>query len=143
MDEVLGMGGWSHVSLRTWNEDYKTGKGTAAVRVYHECVLIVRGVYITQAIGDMSYYPGNEQMNYGDAWQGSQSASLRRCLRDFGVGLQAWSKVFAKGWFERQRTGHTPRRRSRRSRLASTQGHPHQTLSGKGCDGQHTRLRPG
>ena len=106
MDEVLGMGGWSHVSLRTWNEDYKTSKGSAATRVYHECVLIVRGVYITQAIGDMSYYPGNPEMNYGDAWQGSQSASLRRCLRDFGVGLQAWSKVFAKGWFERQRVGH-------------------------------------
>jgi hypothetical protein len=106
MDEVLGMGSWSHVSLRTWNEDYKTSKGYAAVRVYHECALIVRGVYITQAVGDMSYYPNNPEMNYGDAWQGSQSASLRRCLRDFGVGLQAWSKVFAAGWFERQRKGH-------------------------------------
>ena len=114
MDEVLGMGGWSHVSLRTWNEEYKTTKNTPAVRVYHECVLIVRGVYITQAIGDMSYYPGNPDMNYGDAWQGSQSASLRRCLRDFGVGLQAWSKVFAAGWFERkrasQRGGNAPGR---------------------------------
>lgn len=104
MDEGLGMGGWSVVALRTWNEDYKTrgNPPNPAVRVYHECVLIVRGVYICQAVGDMSYFPGNPEMNYGDAYQGSQSHSLRRCLRDFGVGLQAWSKTFQKGWFDRQ-----------------------------------------
>lgn len=108
MDEALGVGSWSHVSLRTWSENYKTSKGFDAVRVYHECVLIVRGVYICQAVGDMSYFPNNPEMNYGDAYQGSQSHSLRRCLRDFGVGLQAWSKTFQKGWFERQRSGNHP-----------------------------------
>ena len=101
LDEALGMGGWSLVPVRTWNEDYKTSSG-AAIRVYRECVLIVRGVFITQATGDMSYYPANQSQNYGDAYQGAESHSLRRCLKNFGVGLQAYSKPFQSGWFERK-----------------------------------------
>lgn len=101
LDEALGMGGWSLVPIRTWNEEYKTSTA-AAVRVYRECVLIVRGVFITQATGDMSYYPNNQATNYGDAYQGAESHSLRRCLKNFGVGLQAYSKAFQVGWFERK-----------------------------------------
>jgi len=104
LDEVLGMGGWSLVPIRTWNEEYKASSGPA-VRVYRECVLIVRGVFVTQATGDMTYYPNNPATNYGDAYQGSESHALRRCLKNFGVGLQAYSKVFQAGWFERQRAG--------------------------------------
>jgi hypothetical protein len=104
LDEVLGMGGWSLVPIRTWTEEYKTST-SPAVRVYRECVFIARGVFITQATGDMSYYPNNPSQNYGDAYTGSESHALRRCLKNFGVGLQAYSKVFQVGWFERHRTG--------------------------------------
>ncbi len=109
MDEALGLGGWSLVPIRTWTEEYKTSTGPA-IRVYRECVLIVRGVFITQATGDMSYFPSNQSQNYGDAYQGAESHSLRRCLKNFGIGLQAYSKVFQAGWFERQRAGNAPGR---------------------------------
>lgn len=106
LDEVLGMGSWSLVPIRTWNEEYKVSTGPA-IRVYRECVLIIRGVFITQATGDMTYYPNNQSTNYGDAYQGSESHALRRCLKNFGVGLQAYSKPFQAGWFERRKnSGH-------------------------------------
>lgn len=102
LDTVLGMGQWTPVPIRFWTEEYKTKAGRHATRVYCEGVLIIRGVYVAQAVGDMAYYPDNDMTNYGDAYTGAQTAFLRRCCEDFGIGSQAWSKTFCEGWFERR-----------------------------------------
>ncbi len=96
-DEALGMGQWAIVMLNRWAEE----KGNATT-VYFEGALIVRGCYVTQAIGDMVYYPNNASQNFGDATEGAESACLRRCAKKFGVGLQAWSKTWCEGWWTRQ-----------------------------------------
>lgn len=108
LDKVLGMGQAVLVPLRLWQEEAKWtdsyGAEKTCVIVYVEAAFIVRGHYITQAVGDMAYYQNNPGQNYGDAVEGAETAALRRCAKKFGVGLQAWSKTWCEGWWMRKGT---------------------------------------
>lgn len=97
-NKVLGVGQWSVITVRSWSEDYKTAKGQDASRVYCEAVLLVRGCVAGSAIGSMDYFKGNAAQNYGDAFEGSKTAALRRCAKEFGVGLQCYSKEWCEQW---------------------------------------------
>lgn len=109
LDDVIGMGKWAIIRTRPhWGEEYQTGKREQAVRVYAECALVVKGCFVSEAIGEMTYFPNNPSQNYGDAAEGAVTAAFRRCCKNFGVGLQAWKKDFADGWKRRQQSG-TPR----------------------------------
>jgi hypothetical protein len=104
-NEVLGIGQWAIVPRSRWNEKFKTEKGKDADRVYVEAMLIVRGCFVAEAVGDMVYYPDSQSQNYGDAVEGAKTSAFRRCAKEFGVGLQAWKKEFGEGWWSRRRAG--------------------------------------
>jgi hypothetical protein len=99
----------------SWNEDFRTKGNPAkgippqeAVRVYVRGMMLVRGVYVGESVGDMDYYPSNGQQNYGDAFEGAKTAAFRRCAKEFGVGVQAWDKHWCDGWWQRKRTTPLP-----------------------------------
>lgn len=102
---VFGMGKWAMVPRNRWAEPFKTQKGVEGSRVYVEAMLIVRGCFVSEAVGEMEYYPSNASQNYGDAVEGAESAAFRRCAKKFGVGLQAWKKDWCDGWWARRRGG--------------------------------------
>ncbi len=101
-NKVIGIGQWSLIVRNRWTEQFTTAKKEPAHRVYVEAVMVVRGCYAGEAIGDMTYYPNNPSTNFGDAVEGAKSAALRRCAKELGVGLQAWHKAFAEDWFKRR-----------------------------------------
>lgn len=103
--EVLGPGQWAVIPRNRWTEDFKTSKNEPGVRVYVEAMLVVRGSFVSEAVGDMSYFPGNAQTNLGDAVEGAKTAAFRRCAKEFGVGLQAWKKEWVEGWWRRKKAG--------------------------------------
>lgn len=105
MNQVFGPGQWAIVPRNRWAENYKTSAGKDAVRVYVEAMLCIRGCFAAEAIGDMDYFPHNSATNYGDAVEGAKSAALRRCVKELGVGLQAWKKDWCEGWWQRKRAG--------------------------------------
>jgi len=105
LDEVLGMGQWALVPRNRWAEPFKTTQGKDGSRVYFEGMLMVRGCFVSEAIGEMEYYPHNASQNYGDAVEGAESACLRRCCKKWGIGLQAWKKDWCEGWWQRKRAG--------------------------------------
>jgi hypothetical protein len=95
------MGQWALVRSRPhWGEDFVTGKGQKAVRIYADCALLIRGCLVSEAIGEMVYYPNNAIQSYGDAEEGSETAAFRRCAKKIGVGLQAWKKDFCEAWMK-------------------------------------------
>lgn len=110
LNRVIGIGQWSIIPRSRWAVDGVTQKGTAMSTVYVEAMLVVRGAYVSEAIGDMVYYPDSAGTNYGDAVEGAKSAALRRCLKEFGVGLQAWSKEWTEGWWRRHNAPKTAAR---------------------------------
>lgn len=109
LNEVLGVGQWSIVPRSRWGEDFtipakERGKpDIQACRIYVEAMLLIRGCFVAEAVGDMVYYKNNQSQNYGDAVEGAKTAALRRCAKELGVGLQAWKKDWCAGWWARQR----------------------------------------
>jgi hypothetical protein len=104
--EAFGLGQWALITRSRWPEEFTTkGRdnkpGLPGVRIYVEAVLLIRGCFVAEAVGDMAYYPHNDSTNYGDAVEGAKSAALRRCVKELGVGLQQWKKGFAEGWMHR------------------------------------------
>ena len=83
---------------REWTEE----KGNAII-VYSEVMLMVRGCYVAEAVGEMAYYQSNAKTTYADAMEGAKTAAFRRLAKDFGVGLQAWKKGYSEGWWVRKR----------------------------------------
>lgn len=103
LNQVIGLGKWSNIVRRTWSEEFtvpaKPNKpASTACRIYVESVLLIRGCYVGEAIGDGTYYKSNAGGNYGDAYESAKTAAFRRCTKDFGIGLQAYSKDFAEQW---------------------------------------------
>jgi hypothetical protein len=104
MFEVFGPGRWSLISRRMWTEEFVTAKGNKAIRVYADCVLIVRGCYVGETIGAGSYFPNNPDMDYSDAAEAAQSEALRRiCGKYLGIGLQLWQKSWTEAWKVRRK----------------------------------------
>lgn len=101
--QVFGVGQWALVPRTRWAEDFLTAKGVEASRVYVEAMLLVRGCFVAEAVGDMVYYKNNDSQNYGDAVEGAKTAALRRCAKELGIGLQAWKKDWCEGWWARKR----------------------------------------
>lgn len=122
LNAVLGVGRWSLITRRTWAEEYVTRKNEPATRIYVEAVLVVRGCFAAEAIGDMTYYPKNASQNYGDAVEGAKSAALRRCAKELGIGLQVWHKDFCEGWMRRKLEAEEAGREAKRQEYAKQYG---------------------
>lgn len=109
LDDVLGMGQWALVRTKPhWAEEFTTQKGQKATRIYADCALLIKGCLVSEAIGEMVYYPNNPTQSYGDAAEGSETAAFRRCAKKIGVGLQAWKKDFCAAWMAKHRGGFKP-----------------------------------
>lgn len=109
LNRVLGIGQWSLIPRNRWAEPFKFYSKTDkcqkdGTRIYVEAMLLVRGCFVSEAVGAMEYYP-NDATNYGDAVEGAKTAALRRCCKEFGIGLQAWSKDWCDGWWQRRNQG--------------------------------------
>jgi len=109
LNEVFGTE-WAIIPRARWGEDFEYEKimydkskvMEKATRIYVEAMLVIRGCYVGEAIGDMTYYKSNAGQNYGDAVEGAKTGALRRCLKEtIGVGLQAFKKDFIAAWKER------------------------------------------
>lgn len=114
LNKVLGVGAAVPIRRREWAEEFqyrnKKGELVQAVRIYADVCLVVRGCLVGEAVGDGVYYKNNERSNYGDALESAKSNALRRCCKEFGVGLQVWMKDWCEGW--KKRNGHSePERR--------------------------------
>jgi hypothetical protein len=102
LNKVFRPGQWSIIPRNRWAEPFTTKSGTEGSRVYVEAMLVIRGAFVSEAIGEMEYYPSNAAQNYGDAVEGAKTAALRRCCKELGVGLQSWKKDFQDGWWARR-----------------------------------------
>lgn len=107
LNKVIGLGQWSIIPRNRWNEKFTFYSKNdrcqkEADRVYVEAMLLIRGAFVAEAVGDMAYYP-NDSTNYGDAVEGAKTAAFRRCAKELGVGLQAWDKTWCEQWWQRRR----------------------------------------
>ncbi len=105
MNETFGPGQWAIIPRNRWTEEFTTSNGKQGIKVYVEAMLLIRGCFVAEAVGDMDYWPKNDSTNFGDAVEGAKSAALRRCAKELGIGLQAWKKGWCEEWWTRNPTG--------------------------------------
>ena len=99
LSDVIGLGQWSFEIIRSWSEDFTAGNPPKpAVRVYVEGMLLIRGAKVGVAIGDGIYYKSNAKQSYGDGYESAKTAAFRRCAKDFGIGLQCFSKDWCEAF---------------------------------------------
>lgn len=98
--KVLGLGQWALIARSRWAQEDRD-----CTLVFVEAMLMIRGCFVSEAIGDMAFWPKNKSTNYGDAVEGATTQAFRRCAKHFGVGLQAWDKDWCNGWWERRNAG--------------------------------------
>lgn len=128
LNRVIGNGQWSIIPRKRWTENFtipatRDRQAQEAVRVYVEAMLVIRGCFVAEAIGDMVYYPNNQSQNFGDAVEGAKTAALRRCAKELGIGLQAWKKEWCNGWLSRnQGAGRGPQNAPGRSGGSQSSG---------------------
>ena len=141
-NKVFGHGQWAIIPRNRWSENYKAGRDQKdAVRVYVEAMLMVRGCFVGEAVGDMSYFPHNDSQNYGDAVEGAKTAAFRRCAKELGVGLQAWKKGWCEGWWERENAKRRGGRPAQNAPGASG-GSPHPAQPPKAAPAPQPATRP-
>jgi hypothetical protein len=88
--QVFGPGQWSLLRRREWVEGNQ---------IFAEWVLIVKGIFIGESIGAMTYHPSNLNMNYSDALEGTRGECLRRiAAKVLGCGSQVWYPDYAAKW---------------------------------------------
>lgn len=108
LNDVLGVGAAVPVRRREWSEKFqyeKDGAWLDAAVVYVDLVLLVRGCVVGEAIGEAVFYFSNKDGCYSDALESAKSNALRRCCKEFGVGLQAWMKGWSEEWKRRNPSG--------------------------------------
>jgi hypothetical protein len=112
LNDVFGPGQWSLIPRSRWSQPFsyekKGGEEVHGEKIYVEAMLLIRGCFVDEAIGDMDYFPKNNATNYGDAVEGAKTQALRRCAKTLGIGLQAWKKGWCEGWWKRNRMSNQP-----------------------------------
>lgn len=92
LNDVIGIGQW--VMLRR-SERIEGNK------VYVDCVLLIRGTLVAEAIGSGDYRPNNAMQDFGDAIEIAMSDALQRLCKRLGIGSQVWDAAYCEGWISR------------------------------------------
>ena len=115
LNEVIGIGQYRKIIVKDWNEKFtvpaKNGNPAyTATRIYIKMALIIRGCLVGEGIGEAEYYPTNASGSYGKSFESAKTAAFRLCLKEFGIGLQPYSKDFCDGWMAKYKNFDRPQK---------------------------------
>lgn len=99
LSNVLGLGQWKQVIRRNWEEEFTSGNPpSVSKRIYIDMVLLVRGCVVAEAIGNGVYMPKNPRDTYGDGFEKAKTNAFRLCCKEWGLGLQCYSKDWCEAF---------------------------------------------
>jgi len=98
LNDVLGLGSWALIKRSQRAEQTKTVEGKPLTRIYYEGVMLIRGAFVTEAVGVGQYHPNNPKEDYGSALESAMSDCLTRCCKRLGIGSQVWDKGYCDTW---------------------------------------------
>jgi len=90
LNQVFGPGQWAMVPRGKWTVDRDV--------MMREYVLLVRGHYVAEAVGQCEYQPTNDRMTWADAAEGVKSNALTRACKDLGIASECWDRIWANRW---------------------------------------------
>jgi hypothetical protein len=91
LNEVFGPGAWSLICREHYHDE-------EARMIYAEHVLIIRGCFVGEAVGEHSFN-ALEGEKYGDGLESTAAEALRRiCGKRLSCGNQLWQPDFCEKW---------------------------------------------
>lgn len=89
LNRTFGPGAWA---LLPRSIDVRDGM------LYYRGALFVHGRFVSEAIGEQPYTPGNDRMSYATAAEAAKSNCLVRCCKDLGIASDLWDPSFIRAW---------------------------------------------
>jgi hypothetical protein len=105
LNEAFGFGGWA---IRPVG-NFQVQEDGKRVNVYGTFQLWVLGRFVSQTVGEGTYWKGNAATNYSDATEICMSNALVRLCKVLGLASNCWDKRYAEGWkrkYAAKRTNH-------------------------------------
>lgn len=93
LNETFGIGQWALIPKGS-HKDPAPQKD----KLYLQGVLMVRGVFVAEAIGEAELHSNNPQQSWASVWESAKSDCITRCCKDLGIASQLWQPVFIKSW---------------------------------------------
>jgi len=93
LTKAFGPGGWALAP--------RGPARTLGDLVTYHGALYCLGRFVSEAVGECTYRPGNETMSYASALEGARTDCLTRACKDLGVATELWDPAWREGWLAR------------------------------------------
>ncbi|CAF3497160.1 unnamed protein product, partial [Rotaria sp. Silwood2] len=94
LNTAIGVGRWSLLLINPGKELVKDG----LFKVFYDGALIIRNCFVARSCGEASYSLKNGKQSFATALESAKSDCRGRCLKDLGVGSDAWNPTFIRRW---------------------------------------------
>ena len=91
LNKVFGIGQWALI-IKHNTQDVERNK------LYVESVMMIRGCYISTAVGEAELHEDNKMQSWASVWESAKSDSITRCCKDLGIASQLWQPNFINKW---------------------------------------------
>jgi hypothetical protein len=91
LNQAFGIGQWCLI-VKNQTKDPQANK------LYVEGVLMVRGSYMSTAVGEAEYHESNQQQSWASVWESAKSDCITRCCKDLGIASELWQPQFIRKW---------------------------------------------
>jgi len=91
LNESFGIGQWCLI-IKSNTKDPDRSK------LYLQGVLMVRGSYVAESVGEAEYHETNEQQSWASVWESAKSDCITRCCKDLGIASELWQPEFIRKW---------------------------------------------
>ncbi len=93
LNETFGIGQWCLV-VKGSHKDPNPEKD----KLYVQGVLMVRGSYVAEAVGEAELHSNNATQSWASVWESAKSDCITRCCKDLGIACELWQPTFIRTW---------------------------------------------
>lgn len=93
LNTSFGIGQWCLI-VKGQHKDPTEGKD----KLYLQGILMVRGCYVAEAIGEAELHSDNPLQSWASVWESAKSDCITRCCKDLGIASELWQPQFIQKW---------------------------------------------
>ena len=91
LNQSFGIGQWALIPKASHKDPTKD-------KLYLPGVLLVRGVFVAEAIGEAELHSNNPMQSWASVWESAKSDCITRCCKDLGIASELWQPQFIEAW---------------------------------------------
>jgi len=93
LNKVFGIGQWCLLKREVKLDE-------TANKCYYVGILLIRGCYVSEAIGEAEYHKANTMQSWASVAESAKSDCIVRCCKDLGIASELWQPQFSRKWVE-------------------------------------------